>query len=60
MTEHGVFGTPTFVFGDGAAAYVRLSPASLEGDGAVEIFDRLINVAAAEPRILEIKRPFRR
>ena len=60
VTEHGVFGTPTFVFGDGAAAYVRLSPASLEGDGAVEIFDRLINVAAAEPRILEIKRPPRR
>ena len=57
---HGVFGTPTFVFADGTAAYVRLSEAALENDGAVEIFDRLIDVAAAEPRILEIKRPYRR
>jgi predicted DsbA family dithiol-disulfide isomerase len=60
VTEHGVFGTPTFVFADGAAAYVRLSPAVLEGNAALETFDRLIDVAAAEPRILEIKRPFRR
>jgi predicted DsbA family dithiol-disulfide isomerase len=59
VAEHGVFGTPTFVFGDGSAAYVRLSPATLEGDGAVDIFDRLMNVVAAEPRILEIKRPHR-
>jgi predicted DsbA family dithiol-disulfide isomerase len=60
VAEHGVFGTPTFVFADGSAAYVRLSPAVPEGDGAVEIFDRLMNVAASEPRILEIKRPFKR
>jgi predicted DsbA family dithiol-disulfide isomerase len=54
----GVFGTPTFVFAGGASAYVRLSE-PVEGDGAVEVFDRLLSVAAAEPRILEIKRPRR-
>ena len=59
VAEHGVFGTPTFVFADGAAAYVRLAESARE-NGAVEVFDRLITVAAAEPRILEIKRPYRR
>ena len=58
VTELGVFGTPTFVFPDGASAYVRLSE-PVEGDGAVEVFDRLLAVAASEPRILEIKRPRR-
>lgn len=58
VLEHGVFGTPTFVFAGGASAYVRLSESS-SGEGAVEVFDRLMSVAAAEPRILEIKRPRR-
>ncbi|TMD76560.1 MAG: hypothetical protein E6I82_03380 [Chloroflexi bacterium] len=63
VLEHGVFGTPTFVFADGASAYgasayVRLSERVNES-GAVEVFDRLMAVAAAEPRILEIKRPRR-
>lgn len=53
---HGVFGTPTLVFDGGASAYVRLSR-SAGGDDAVEIFDRLVEVAGGEPRILEIKRP---
>lgn len=56
--EHGVFGTPTLVFGDGAAAYVRLGE-TVSGDGAVEVFDRLLAIAAGEPRIVEIKRPRR-
>jgi predicted DsbA family dithiol-disulfide isomerase len=56
VAEHGVFGTPTFVFANGESAYVRLSE-PLQGDAAVEVFDRLMSVAAAEPRILEIKRP---
>ena len=58
VAEFGVFGTPTLVFADGASAYVRLSE-TVNGTGAVELFDRLISVAAAEPRILEIKRPRR-
>ena len=54
--EHGVFGTPTFVFEGGHAAYVRLSEIPEVAD-SVALFDRLISIAAEEPRILEIKRP---
>jgi predicted DsbA family dithiol-disulfide isomerase len=56
--EHGVFGTPTFLFAGGASAYVRLAGPVDDGD-AVEVFDRLMSIAAGEPRILEIKRPRR-
>ena len=56
VSEHGVFGTPTFVFPDGASAYVRLAEAP-DGAAAIRVFDRLVSVAAAEPAILEIKRP---
>jgi len=55
-SQHGVFGTPTFLFRDGSAAYVRLAPAPLNGD-AVRILDEIIAIAAREPAILEIKRP---
>jgi predicted DsbA family dithiol-disulfide isomerase len=58
VAEHGVFGTPTFVFPSGDAAYVRLSDVP-EFDDSVALFDRLIAVAADEPRILEVKRPAR-
>jgi len=54
--EHGVFGTPTFVFPGGAAAYVRLAEAPEPSD-AIRLLDRVISVAAIEPSILEIKRP---
>jgi predicted DsbA family dithiol-disulfide isomerase len=54
--RHGVFGTPTFVFTNGGAAYVRLAPQSLNGD-AVRILDEIVAIAAREPAILEIKRP---
>jgi predicted DsbA family dithiol-disulfide isomerase len=56
VKEHGIFGTPTFLFPNGAAAYVRLSEAP-EGPDAVRIFDKIVSVAGDEPRILEIKRP---
>ncbi len=52
----GVFGTPTFVFPNGASAYIRLSAAP-SGEDAVHLFDSLLAVAADEPRVLEIKRP---
>jgi predicted DsbA family dithiol-disulfide isomerase len=55
---HGVFGTPTFVFPDGAAAYVRVRSVADQAD-AVRVFDRLVAVARGEPGILEIKRPVR-
>jgi predicted DsbA family dithiol-disulfide isomerase len=54
--KHGVFGTPTFVFTNGAAAYVRLAQQPLNGD-AVRILDEIVAIAAGEPSILEIKRP---
>jgi hypothetical protein len=56
VKEHGVFGTPTLVFPNGASAYVRLSEAP-DGSDAVRVFDRLMSVAGDELRILEIKRP---
>ena len=56
VRRHGVFGTPTFLFPNGASAYVRLAeaPEDLE---AQRMFDHLVTVAAREPSILEIKRP---
>ena len=56
VKEHGIFGTPTFVFPNGASAYVRISEAPT-GSEAVRVFDRIVSVAGDEPRILEIKRP---
>jgi predicted DsbA family dithiol-disulfide isomerase len=56
VAEHGVFGTPTLVFQGGPAAYVRLAEAP-EVDDSLSLFDRLVSIAADEPRILEIKRP---
>jgi predicted DsbA family dithiol-disulfide isomerase len=56
VADYGVFGTPTFIFEGGAAAYVRLSEPP-EASDSVAIFDRLIAIGAEEPRILEIKRP---
>ena len=58
VREYGVFGTPTFVFQDGASAYVRLAKSAV-AEEPEEVFDRLVEVAAGEPRILEIKRPVR-
>ncbi len=37
VANHGVFGTPTFVFPDGVSAYVRLSEA-VEGPESNEVF----------------------
>jgi predicted DsbA family dithiol-disulfide isomerase len=54
--RYGVFGTPTFVFAGGAAAYVRLAQVPPAAD-AVRVFDEVVAVAAHEPMILEIKRP---
>ena len=54
--KRGVFGTPTFVFPNGAAAYVRLAGVPSKED-ALRIFDRLVDIARGEESILEIKRP---
>jgi len=57
-SRYGVFGTPTYVFPGGSAAYVRLDHAP-SGAEAVRIFDRIVAVTEDEPAILEIKRPVR-
>jgi hypothetical protein len=44
------------VFPGGATAYVRLSEAPDRAE-SLRIYDRLLLIAADEPRILEIKRP---
>jgi predicted DsbA family dithiol-disulfide isomerase len=54
--DYGVFGTPTFVFHDGASAYIRLAEVPDAADSG-RVFDHLWAVAAGEPSILEIKRP---
>jgi len=56
VSEHGVFGTPTFVFPNGASAYIRIAEVPGPED-AVKMFDSLIAIAADEQRVLEIKRP---
>jgi len=57
-SAHGVFGTPTFVFPDGASAYVRLAEAP-DAARAPRVFERLLSIVDGEPSILEIKRPRR-
>ena len=56
VSVHGVFGTPTFVFPDGAAAYIRLAQAP-DPSESTRVFERLLSIAAGEPSILELKRP---
>jgi predicted DsbA family dithiol-disulfide isomerase len=55
-STHGVFGTPTFVFAGGAAAYVRLAEVP-RTDDALRVFDQIVAVTRGERSILEIKRP---
>ena len=56
VAKHGVFGTPTFVFPNGASAYIRLADAPPASE-ALNLYDRLMSMAADETRVLEIKRP---
>jgi predicted DsbA family dithiol-disulfide isomerase len=56
VSAHGVFGTPTFVFTGGAAAYIRLAEAP-DPHESKRVFERLVSIAADEPSILELKRP---
>ena len=52
----GVFGTPTFVFPNGEAIYVKLKPAPPKGD-AVALFEQLLAIGRDRPFVLEWKRP---
>jgi predicted DsbA family dithiol-disulfide isomerase len=54
--RHGVFGTPTFVFPNGAAAYLKLRPAPPEAD-ARGLFEEFVRTVRDRPYLTEIKRP---
>ncbi|MCH8973544.1 MAG: hypothetical protein IH869_00560, partial [Chloroflexi bacterium] len=56
VEDLGVFGTPTFVFENGAAAFLKmLKPRTQEE--AVRSFDALIPVMEGEVAVGELKRP---
>lgn len=56
VEEHGVFGTPTFVFPDGASAFLKmLRPDTLEE--AAKAFKPLMEIMQGETFIGEVKRP---
>jgi hypothetical protein len=52
----GAFGTPTFVFGNGEAAYLRLLPVP-PPDQAMAVFEEFVRIGRDRPYLLEIKRP---
>lgn len=55
-TEHSVFGTPTFVFPDGQAAYIKLLPPPPAED-AVPLWLEFVRNVRDRPYLREIKRP---
>ncbi len=56
--RHGVFGTPTFVFPNGEAAYLKLLPLPPEAE-TMPVFEEFVRAARDRPFVLEIKRPRR-
>lgn len=56
--QHDVFGTPTFVFPEGAAAYLKVLPPP-PGAAALEFFDEFLTMVRDRPFVHEIKRPRR-
>jgi 2-hydroxychromene-2-carboxylate isomerase len=54
--EYGVFGTPTLIFRNGAAMYVRLRGQWRDDEHRLRVF-RMIDGVAEEPIIGEIQRP---
>lgn len=54
---YGVFGTPTVVFPNGGAAYLKVT-ADFPKDGAKSFFEDFVSTVRDRPTVLEIKRPF--
>ncbi len=54
--RYGVFGTPTFVFPDGTAAYLKMLPPA-PADEALTVFDDFVRTVRGRTYITEIKRP---
>jgi predicted DsbA family dithiol-disulfide isomerase len=56
VEERGVFGTPTFVFENGASAFLKLiRPKTIEH--AEKAFDSLVSVMSSDLFVGEVKRP---
>ncbi len=55
-SEHEVFGTPTIVFENGEAAYLKLNYMDMPKD-PVGFFHDFVNVVRDRPSVIEIKRP---
>ena len=53
---HGVFGTPTFVFPGGEAAYIKMRPKAPDED-AVAVWNDFVTTVVGRPYLHEIKRP---
>ena len=56
VEKYGVFGTPTLVFANGGAAYLKLRPAP-PAQEAMRVFENLRQSIAGWPFIIEVKRP---
>jgi len=56
VQRYGIFGTPTLVFENGRAAYVKLRPLPPESE-YMPVWERLREIIAERPYIEEIKRP---
>lgn len=57
-SEFGVFGTPTLVFPDGSAGYLKMRPAPEPGR-TLEVWGKVKSLIVGEPEIVEIKRPIK-
>jgi len=55
-TTLGVFGTPTFVFANGEASYLRLLPPP-PPEETMAVFEEFVRIGRDRPYLLEVKRP---
>jgi predicted DsbA family dithiol-disulfide isomerase len=55
VNEHGVFGTPTFVFPGGASVYLQILPAPT-AEEAVPLWREFVATAVGRPNFREFKR----
>jgi predicted DsbA family dithiol-disulfide isomerase len=53
---HGVFGTPTFVFPGGEAAYIKMRPKAPDEE-AVTVWNDFVSSVVNRPYVHEVKRP---
>ena len=54
--RHGVFGTPTFVFPNGEAVYIKIRKDALPAD-PVAFYEAFLDIGRNRPNVLELKRP---